>query len=210
MQKGQDSRRELLVWGYIRDIGKIYKSMTIPIEINDIIYLYQRIYAKWSKEYSNEDLSIDEESLKFDTKYVSTAFGDNEIKEGVFRWKLKMMTNTMDYKKYNAYPYVGIIESNTGNFEGFRSRGSWQRVGCQLCANGGLWGAYGNSTSTSSQCKWNKQGDILEIILDLNERTLRFGVNGSDCDTGFDDIKQTSYRLALTAGNAAGTEFVFV
>ena len=42
MATERDLKKELLVWGYIREVGKQYKHMIIPIEINDITYLYQQ------------------------------------------------------------------------------------------------------------------------------------------------------------------------
>ena len=207
MATERDLRRELLVWGYIREFGKNYKLMIIPVEINDVIYLYQRFYVRWSKEHSHKDFLINGQSLTFNSKNVQTAFEGNEVKEGVFKWKLKIVTNTMDYSKATTFPYIGIIESNTRNLKKYINKGSWQSVGCQLCPHGAT---FGHGVATLTGCEWYKQGDIMEIILDLNARTIRFGVNGENYDTGFDYIKQTSYRLALTARDAEGSEFIFV
>ena len=63
---------------------------------------------------------------------------------------------------------------------------------------------------SSKKCRWYKEGDILEIILDFKARTLRFGVNGKDYDTGFDDIRAGPWRLALSVIDAAGTEIVLM
>ena len=51
-----------------------------------------------------------------------------------------------------------------------------------------------------------EETDILEIILDLNERTLQFAVNGEDPmivwgKDGNDCIEKGKYRLALTCAS---------
>ena len=58
-------------------------------------------------------------------------------------------------------------------------------------------------------CVWRNDGDISEIILDLDTGSLEFVVNGTDCGVAFSNIPQKSYRLALTCDGAQGSEFAF-
>lgn len=48
------------------------------------------------------------------------------------------------------------------------------------------------------QCKWKEKGDILQITLDLDRQTLKFGINNEDHAIAVKDITKTKYRLALS------------
>ena len=49
----------LLVWGYTRNIEKEHKHLNIPEEINNIIYLYQKLCDEWDRKYCHPALEID-------------------------------------------------------------------------------------------------------------------------------------------------------
>ena len=42
-----------------------------------------------------------------------------------------------------------------------------------------------------------QNGDILEMILNLNQYTLRYKINGKDYGVAFEDIEKTKYRAAI-------------
>ena len=209
-----EERQKLLVCGFVRNMEQVYKSLNIPLEINDIIYLYQRLCEEWNKKYSHPKAIIDETkaNIKFIDGMRQTVFGNYVVEEGVFRWKLKIISFNNMRDGY-GYPYIGIIENDV-DLTGYQNYGFWDEVGCQLTAgNSGLY-SHDDDYSTDDdiaredmdivavthnyECEWKKVGDILEIILDLDERTVRFVVNDIDCGVAFRNIKQTSYRLALT------------
>ena len=203
----------------------MYKSLNIPLEINDIIFSYSKLCEEWSKKHSHKDAIINgtKTNIKFVSDMRRTAFGTLVVEEGVFRWKLKIISFDNLREGY-GYPYVGVIENDVDLTE-YKNYGFWDEVGCQLCAgNSGLYSHDSDLYDTDDdasyhdqvnviatdnyQCEWKKVGDILEIILDLNERTLRFAVNDKDCGIAFRNIKQTSYRLALTMDVVAEFELL--
>ena len=223
MSTKRNLRRELLIWGYIRATEKEYNLLYIPLEINDIIYLFQQFYEIWSKKYSNPGLIINEDGTKFtipnDRRY--TAYGDTVVNEGIFVWKLKIVI--MNHKYNDAFPYVGLIMDSEDKLLYYQDVGHWNEHGYQLCAgNSGLfcesdtYELYYNSDSSDAvstekyNCIWRKSGDILEIILDLNQGTIQFIVNDKDCGIAFRNIKKTSYRLAITNKESSGSQFVLI
>ena len=204
MATKHEERQMLLVWGFVRNIQQMYKSLIIPLEINDIIYLYQTFCDEWSKKYSHPNAIIDETqtNVKFIMNKRQTAFGDFVVKQGGFQWKLQIIS--FNKTNGNYYPCVGVIEDDV-NYTIHQQYSIWDEVGYQLCAgNSDLNSLNDNEyisdshTADNYECEWKNEGDILEIILDLDQRTLRFAVNGKDCGIAFRDVKQTSYRLALT------------
>ena len=94
-QTSTDSR-ELLAWGYVRNIEKLHKDLNIPLEINNIIYLYQRLCDEWSQEYKSKYTSVDADKsiVTVNTNDSVTMYGQKVIKEGLFIWKVKIISIT--------------------------------------------------------------------------------------------------------------------
>ena len=99
-------------------------------------------------------------------------------------------------------PFIGIMEDNAQFLERYKNSDSWDANGYQLAAGGGYLSCRLNSKEMNltgnHECYWNQVGDILEITLDLDERTLSFKVNDIDYGVAVSNIKKTKYRLAFT------------
>ena len=179
-------RQELLVCGYVRNIEKEYETLCIPEEIGDIIYSYQRSCDEWDKDHSNKLLIIDSNKgiVSFENESEMTAFGKQIVCKGMFKWTLKIIS--IKARIFEPCPYIGIIDCGGDNLTEHANDGSWETVGYQLCAgNNGLWGRCDGFGSY--QCLWCKVDDVLEIIMDLNNGTLRYTLNDKDCGIAFDD-----------------------
>lgn len=194
----------IVVHGYIRVIEQKY-NINIPKEINELIYLYQVFSDTWDKKLSHSDLVIDDTALsvKWKKQNATTAFGSNVIQipsVGICRWKLRI--KTIVDSLWVACPYIGIIQSNNDlQITEYADRGAWDHNGCQLCAgNSGLHSdnAAFESVDYPGNLEWRTVGDVLEMILDLSNKTLRFVLNDKDYGIAFSDIENGSYRLALT------------
>ena len=81
---GRKHKQELLVWGYIREIQKLYTINNFTFDINDIIYAYQKICDEWSTKYSSTNITMDETRSMIVLKQASTAFGDTIVDQGTF------------------------------------------------------------------------------------------------------------------------------
>ena len=206
--------QELLVWGYIRETENIYY---IPIEINNIIYLYQKICDKWNKNLSNnkyikmnksQSMIIIENDI-----YNTTVFGENIVSKGIFKWKIQILSLIYNGFSKMEGPFIGIIENKEKNLIKYKNNDEWHECGYQLCAGNGDFVSYlkYNKFEWNNNCKWNKNNDILEIILNLNKQTLSFKVYDkrlfitSYCK--YYNIKQTDYRLAVSIEYFQGSKF---
>ena len=215
MATSRNQKQELLVWGFIREIEKVYKIMNVPFEINDIIYLYQRIYDEWSKKYSSDNVIINNDTksmLTINTKEYVTAFGSHIVTEGVFKWKIQMqkMTNKPGFGKP---PFVGIMEDSEANLKRYKDDCNWDDNGYQFCAqSGALFCPYTEREKKTDkyECRWMQKGEILHVILDLNDKTLSFKVNDEDFGVAFKNIKHGNYRLAFSTWECKGSEFVLL
>ena len=120
MQKKMDHKQELLVWGYVRELEKVYKFSNIPHEINDIIYSYQRLCDQWSEKHSDEHLKLNADKSIVTCQgnhEVSTAYGDTKVEQGIFEWRIKILSLTRpkptSVHMHVAGPFVGIIEDES-------------------------------------------------------------------------------------------------
>ena len=196
MSTEQVTKMELLVCGFIHDIHKKHKSLNVPLDINNIIYLYVKFCDEWSREYTNNDINIDAitNEIKSNSKGMMTAFGSQTVQNGVYKWQIKLLSLT---SKKHYYPYVGIIKSDEEHLRKYVDNGLWEPVGYQFCgANGARFAA--NITNYSCMCLWRKPNDVLEIMLDLDAGTMRLMVNGNDYGIAFENIEPGRYRLALS------------
>ena len=205
--------QELLVWGFVREIEKIYKIRNIPFEINDIIYVYQKICDRWSRKYSSKQIKINQSgsviTVDSDQLYP-TAFGGvivNKDIQGSFKWRLKILSLIYDGDYGMEAPYIGIIIDDEKNLVKYKDDDNWDDCGYQLCAANGILCCNMSFRTEPYWCKWCKDGDILEMTLDLNARTLSYKVNDKDFGVAFSNIKQANYRLALSMDKSKGSKF---
>ena len=117
-----------------------------------------------------------------------TAFGTEVISEGIFAWKIKIIS--MGSYRQAPYPCIGIIKSNETNLKRYYYDASWDKVGYQFNYNG--------DNAIGCGRTWISTGDIIDINFDLDQRTLKFIIN-QDVVIAFDNIDKVSYRLALTS-----------
>ena len=198
--------------------------MNIPFEIYDIIYLHHQLCDKWSVNYSNKTIKVDstQSLIVAQTHGISTAFGQFIISSGVFKWQIRIISiNKSNGNKTNMFttgPYIGIvdIDSDDKYLTKYQNDDDWDDIGYQYCAGIGELicsitnGQQKTRESWLESC-WKRVGDVLEMELDLNQRTLSFRINDGNINVGFSNIKQARYRLAFTFdGNQKGSQFVIL
>ena len=205
-------KEKLAVWGYIRQIEKL-NEMNIPNEIYEMIFLYQQFLDKWL-ETKDEYITLNDNKLSISccsdmVDHMVAAVGQYVVKEGIFRWRIKILR--MEYNKYkNGTPEVGIIRADITS-----PHYCWHHDGFQFCGGNG-------TVCTGLECKninnkqyiytylWNKPDDLLEIVLDLNEQTLKLKLNDDkDYRVAFTGITKQPYRLAISCLNSHG-EFLLL
>ena len=203
------NRRELLVYGYIREIEKTFQIRNIPQDINDLIYLFQKYSDEWSIDYSHEDYTIFPSNLiTASGKRSITAFGSHVVSEGKFVWRIKIISLVYSDDNMTCYPpYVGIIEDKEAYIKKYIDDSNFEEYGYQLST---LPSFYGVTRDLISQPhgRWNNENDVLEIELDLDELTLKFVINDDrDNVSGFKKIKKARYRLALNVLEVNSAKF---
>ena len=202
MANNLEKSQRLLVSGFVRNAGEIYNIKNIPTDINTIIHLFLKFYDHWSQKYSSDKMEIDNNGLSCTVrgKRESSVFGTTVVETGVFVWRIEIEQAVID--EDDEGPFVGIIVDDPKILEKFQNDDGWDNYGYQLCAVDGAVvpnGSMGGTKTWYYGCKWHKTSDILEISLDLNERTLSFKVNDKDYGVAYKDIEKRKYRLVLTS-----------
>ena len=101
------------------------------------------------------------------------------------------------------------MEDKGEYLEKYRDSAFWNKHGYQYCGgNGMLCGM--NYFSRDCYNRFNAAGDVVEVILDLDERVLKFIINGQDVGIVFRGIKASSYRLALCVSACKGSRFTLL
>ena len=211
MATSKNRRRELLVAGYVRNLETLL-TINVPIEITDIIYLYQRLLDTWNRKYSHKDITIDENAgiMKINVAEHVTAYGTLVVSKGVFKWKIKILSTD---EGTNAPSWIGIVEDDESLLQRYYNNSNWDHNGCQLC--GGSGSLYSKQVgiiknAMNYNCRWSEQGDVLEMTLDLDQQKLSFVVNGEDFGVRFENVKLSKYRIAWTSFCAKNAEFMFL
>lgn len=201
----------VLVYGYIR----IHISfLDIPSDVMNLVDLFLIFKDEWDKSYTSNKIEINTNDNSITTKNgmlyspeLRVAYGEAVIDDtsGVQSWKLKINHS----KLRGDLLWFMVIGIATDDHE----------MLCKSITFPSRWGAqrhsYGFITG-KGQKKWvnennrikkavygepnqfKKQGDKMEIILNVKEGTLRYIVNEKDYGIAFDNIDKTQkYRLAI-------------
>ena len=124
------------------------------------------------------------------------AFLSNIVREGIHRWKFEIFIK----EEWDTTKTIGIWKNNhpldnklalfssqfTGKFYG------WCLDDASL--------VYGDSDGYRDYAddEYVTDGDIIEMILDLNKKQLGFKRNDKDYGVAFENIEDTSYRAAVS------------
>lgn len=213
MALSKNSRKEFLIAGFVKKIEKKYKIKNIPLAINDVIALFLRLYDSWNREYSYKDAEIDESGqiVTMSTGAYMSVFGSYVVTEGVYKWSIKLV-KYLEYGEFGAWsPYVGLIEDDEEYIKQYLNDNNWDKYGYQISSAPAQYNRGEGSIATPNfGCRWCKEGDILEITLDLDKRTISFKINDKDYGVGFSNIVLAPYRLALTVLDCQGACFQFL
>ena len=206
--------REFMVAGYVRNITIMNNVLYVPNEIIQIIHLFARLCDEWSRKYSLGEAEIIDNNIdaivRIKTDNMMTVFGSNVISQGIYKWQIKIIKMKHNSEDESGHPpYIGIIEDDEKLLQRHNINTNWDRCGYQLSTSVALYGGNRNNHAEERdyQCKWKNDQDILEIELDLNERTISFTLNGKYFGVAFWNIKKANYRLTMTVLECQGSVF---
>ena len=206
-------RRHSLVNGYIRRCKLL---RIIPNDLALLIFDYLNVNDLWSTKYSNKGFEIDAigQCLTVIDKQQDslTAFGSEVIECGSFRWKVRM--KRLVHNAFNQSPFVGVIQESAQNLKKFKKSWNWHKCGFQIGGDGFYGCLNPNKCETdrlqTEKIGFNRSGNEIEIILNLDDCTIGCVINGIDKGVIFEQIPKTKYRFAISVHECYQSQFEFL
>ena len=191
---------KLTVFGYVRDATKnmkFFMNMHVPSEVINVIFEFYLLGDSWNTEYAQHIYITDEYKMENIKPYDDhcAAYGNVVVKQGtVYKWTIKLTKYSLCGGNIH-HPYIGVIKDDPSILKSYKYRGhSFAPHGYLFCCGKQR---ILRPTKKSYGREFNKVGDIMEMILDLQNYTLRYIVNGVDCGIAFENIEKCDYRLGV-------------
>lgn len=205
-----NEQQKFLVFGFVRGIEKEYKNIRIPEPIVLLFALYYVANAEWDLSLKSADIMVSGDNNEFVENMTASQYSWKSIfgkriccGYGKYEWNLKIISTTKQVS--NSWKImVGIIENKycSQQTEDSAFDDKWGI---------GLVGSTQGITQTSIVNSdygelFEKVGDTVKIILDLDNLTLSYVINGTDYGAAIDANnsykfelnKHDEYRLALS------------
>ena len=179
-----------IVYGYVRR-----QRENIPQPIIDFILLFYCEYDEWDVVTSSVVKDGKCIQLQGKSMIAGNAYLKNTISDGVFSWRFKIVSVCDEMN-------IGVVKASNINT-------SWGRF-FQVANTAYVWEAvhYKNKGCLMNPTKGGhvmlrdygpacKDGDIVEMVLDLEQMTMRYKVNDIDLGIAFEEIEKTEYKGAI-------------
>ena len=199
-----------LIFGYIHEIEKLYK-LNIPEPIILLFALFYISNAEWdlsilsnyikvsgdNNEYVENMEDIDEDWKSIFGKRICCGYGKYE-------WNLEIVESSSSNNNWNIM--VGIIKNDARFCMKARDRSAFEKftsIGIVGSERGIVeWWIVNRKYGE----KFEKVGDTIKVILDLDNLTLSYTINGTDYGPAIDSTnsydfdlnKENEYRFALS------------
>eukprot|EP01084_Bolivina_argentea_P293085 504022_1 len=218
----KENRITLLVYGYIRDSSHNL-DIIFPLELFDIIWLYgldfKQIACDMNEQFDKFDPITKHSAFTIDTIVTDSdtiireggtnpfIFGTMRVNKGCTIWKFKVIEPVVYW--------IGVVRANSIRKE--ESSLHWGDKGPihLLCAQNGYLYPSGSANAVK---KWNetrraftfdKSGDIICMLLDMNEKRISYSLNGGEFAYAFIDIDtEIEYVMAISIQSAAKLQLI--
>eukprot|EP01084_Bolivina_argentea_P232973 392506_1 len=190
-----EKRSELLIDGYIREHSDSF-NLVLPMELITIVWKYQISFRDWANEMTDQydtfdpltkhsAYTIDGDTIIRNGGVNPFIFGKMKIDRGVTIWKFKCL--------HPVLYWVGVTGCSKITKEEHNIHTGKTHMVHLLCAqNGYLYPRNDQSNREwdikSTTYSFSKAGDIICVMLDMNQRTVSFALNGRDFECGFKNI----------------------
>ena len=207
---GKRIESDILVIGYIRQLIENLHKMNVPNDIKLLCFKYWliNICDEWNEEYFPKDKAqIIGQVLKVISNYNAfTVFGKETVENGCHKWILRI-NKSMPFDN-NYQPYIGVIVDDVTILKSCM-KNIWNTndgsKGYLFCGSAKVIAPPRTGVKFGKDY-FSKTNDVIEMILDLNNNTLQYIINGKDQGIAFKNILKNKYRLAVGFGSAKGWE----
>ena len=192
--------------GYIRDVEvKLFANHSfytaIPSVINHLCSkYYHESKDRFHPTFCSEMMEITNNCVT-STRCSASAFLSNAISTGIHHWRFKIKLRGFSYLFQTVF--IGII-SDSFNLENLNALYQYQ-----FHQSFGLNVVDGERAGFcdiihEEYCPGCKDNDIVDMILDLSQRELKYIINDKDYETAFDMIPEGRYRAGISMFTHSG------
>ena len=213
-----DQKAKVLMSGYIRSCQKL-----LPDEEDNPYYIIPTLVIHWCLLYFYSierfavfgknmfSVDVDGKIIKSLSARYAAAFLTEIVDEGVHRWNFQVIK----HRAKNCTIHVGVWKNKfTPNISSLISKKG--KSYCYLISHGSLsFGdkddSWGGNDSFRAAKRWRcDEGDVVEMILDLNKLELRYIIPDVAGEiVAFTEIENTAYRAAIGIFNSKDSiEFI--
>mmetsp|Transcript_6655 Transcript_6655/g.8229 ORF Transcript_6655/g.8229 Transcript_6655/m.8229 type:complete len:216 (-) Transcript_6655:24-671(-) len=202
-----------LVTGYIRDNIRLIPKVLICIIINDL----KRCDIWWNKMHGNgilinQYICQTNKSRNLDDLIWGSIYGTKIIKNGIYIWEIKI--NKISH--HNGWNFcIGIIKNDINVLKHLRQSNIMTHSHNYNEIYGWSVGIYHYLLNHKKQdilyAKTCHKNDIIKVILNLNNNTLKFNINNIDYGNAYKNVikTQNGYRLVVCIdGNQSELELL--
>ena len=190
-------RSMFIVIGYMHDNGET----EFLVDLIKVITTYYHRLDEWCSIYRGKNMKILEGSNN--TIFCKTVLWTHEcilgteiISGGRYKWKIRV--NKLYYKPNFWHIYTGVINMNKANIN-FKGENQYvESIGCYTFDTTKGRVVNQSNRSLCFETKVTKPGDIIDITLDLEEKSVRCKVNGTDVGESIKKIEKGQYRLLVS------------
>ena len=203
--EGQRIKTDILVSGYIRHNINQY-GIQIPDELIGLFFLlwFIDVCDNWDELSCHQTLvDIDGACVQLNENYEygkdniwgCTIYGSHVVREEVFKWCL-------EFKTAIHWICIGIIVDKKEEIEKNKHSNEYGiDIGCGcFWFNSNGWLQYDDKKDYDYSSIFVEEGTMIEMTLDMNNQTIQYKINDTECKTvKIDSLsKQMGYRLAVT------------
>ena len=197
---------DLLCAGYARiSSGK----MDIPMVIIHFVLAFFVIFEQWDPEWKGKEVDIQGSNHDIITTKkdgYSSVLCQNVVNQGKHQWTIKILKFVANKLGGQAWwrLVIGIVNIKTfdkHSLESYFSLNAYEFACNSNIYNGGYDKIFKSILGTESSNEYGQlcgTGDIIDIYLDFDKRTLSFGINNTNYGVAFEKIAEGDYRLAVS------------
>ena len=191
LKQDVDKRTTHLIFGFVHEAQSLFPTDLSYFNINDlisfIILSFYYVRDKWDQQLTNlKYFKIDNDCLSIYAKgnHMTNAYLKRVVTEGIHTFRLKIEKEAKDNEKWLDF-VIGVVDQS---FKLKQEPVNYQKAY--------FVGSKALSPQRKPYGKMLKQGDIIEMIINMDNLTLKFIINGTDYGK-ISDLKPGKYRAAI-------------
>ena len=191
LKKDIDKRSECLIFGFIHEAQKLLANDKSYFNITDLITFviasFYFIKNEWDRELTSDFYQIEDDCLsiiKFENGSTN-AYINGVIDKGIHSWKFKVEKYVLETDNYLDF-LIGVVDQNHSLRYCPVNQQNRYFVGSKAYKGG--YSRYG---------KILRQDDIIEMIINMDDKSLKYIINGIDYGKACSLQENAKYRAAI-------------